>query len=103
MCKMPQRVFSRNCWSAACLFATVTATAAELTPWLELQAKAEVGWMQHSEQPDNLGAWWRHGTGQLAVQDDHLKRPRRFRRGLSFFWAYRACALLEAPIPGCRP
>jgi len=72
MCKMPQRAFSRNCWSAACLLTTVTATAAELTPWLELQAKAEVGWMQHSEQPDNLGAWWRHGTGQLAVQDDHL-------------------------------
>lgn len=47
-------------------------SAAELTSWLELQAKAEMGWVQSSEQPDNLGAWWQHGTGQLAIHQDRL-------------------------------
>ena len=46
--------------------------SAELTPWLELQAKAELGWVQHSEQSANLGPWWQGGTAQLAVSDDRL-------------------------------
>lgn len=46
--------------------------AAELTSWLELQAKAEFGWVQRSEQGKNLGPWWQHGTGQLAFSDDRL-------------------------------
>lgn len=46
--------------------------AAELTPWLDLQAKAEFGWVQSHEQPGYLGPWWQHGTGQLAIDEDRL-------------------------------
>lgn len=46
--------------------------AGELTSWLELQAKGEFGWVQHSEQNDNLAAWWQRGTGQLAINEDRL-------------------------------
>lgn len=54
------------------LFLCFSTQGAELTSWLELQAKAEAGWVQHSEQSKNLGPWWQHGTGQLAVSDDQL-------------------------------
>lgn len=58
--------------AAFLMLLTAGAQSAELTSWLELQAKAELGWLQHSEQSNNLGAWWQHGTGQLATTDDRL-------------------------------
>jgi hypothetical protein len=54
------------------VLSSASVQSAELTSWLELQAKAELGWVQHSEQSSNLGPWWQHGTGQLALSDDRL-------------------------------
>lgn len=66
------RAFPRLClFTTSMLFAAPGKTA-ELTSWLELQAKAEFGWVQHSEQNNNLGPWWQHGSGQLAISDDRL-------------------------------
>lgn len=58
--------------AAVFLLLSASLQSAELTTWLELQTKAELGWVQHSEQSDSLGPWWQHGTGQLAISDDRL-------------------------------
>lgn len=43
---------------------------AELTPWLDVSAKAELNWSQQREQPARLGNWWHGHTGQLP-QAEH--------------------------------
>jgi hypothetical protein len=37
---------------------------AELTPWLDVRAKAELNWSQQRQQPVRLGNWWQGHTGQ---------------------------------------
>ncbi len=72
MSTLQHRAFSRRCLITTTMLLVAPGKTAELTSWLELQAKAEFGWVQHSEQNNNLGPWWQHGTGQLATSDDRL-------------------------------
>ncbi len=72
MSTLQHRTFSRRCLVTTTMLLAASGKTAELTSWLELQAKAEFGWVQHSEQNNNLGPWWQHGTGQLATSDDRL-------------------------------
>lgn len=72
MSRLMYRAFPQLCLITSSLLLVDPGHTAELTPWLELQAKAEFGWVQHSEQNNNLGPWWQHGTGQLASSDDRL-------------------------------
>lgn len=72
MSTLQHRAFSRRCLITTTMLLAAPGKTAELTSWLELQAKAEFGWVQHSEQNNNLGPWWQHGTGQLATSDDRL-------------------------------
>ncbi|MDZ7869955.1 MAG: hypothetical protein U5L02_12315 [Rheinheimera sp.] len=72
MSTLQHRAIPRFCLITATMLFAAPGQTAELTSWLELQAKAEFGWVQHSEQNNNLGPWWQHGTGQLAISDDRL-------------------------------
>ena len=72
MSTLQHRALPRLCLITLSLLVPAQGNTAELTSWLELQAKAEFGWVQHSEQNNNLGPWWQHGTGQLATSDDRL-------------------------------
>ncbi len=65
--------FPRLLLVLAALFLDGTATAAQLTSWLDVRLKAEAGWYQQSEQADYLAPWYQGGVGQSSGDTDELR------------------------------